>query len=164
MSVEGKLTGAMIPWLSKAGQICLQAAKIFCTRVSGRSLRAYFTSSHSFGSLDSFCKFSANLRTHIVPSDGIWSAVCKLRTENVDVDGAVGWDCGVGMSSLAALRRFAGGPPTDRDGLLRPPMLLVSRIRCEGKGQRYAVSGSVMHSGGMRGSPRYDHTALPLDN
>ena len=105
----------MNAWLSKAGQVCLRTANTFWTRASGRSLREYFTSSHVSGLLDSFCKLAAKARAHSADREGMCSGtVCSVRTENVDVDGAVGWDCGVGMWSSArvvpALRRLGGGP------------------------------------------------------
>ena len=90
----------MNPWLSKAGQIFLSTVNTFCTRASGRSLSEYLTASHVSGSPESFCKFLAKVRAHIVDRDVMRSCsdgVCKVRIENVDVDGAVGWDWGVGI-------------------------------------------------------------------
>lgn len=147
-----RLTGAMNPWLSRPGQICLSTVNTFCTRASGRPLSEYLTSSHVSGFPESFCKFLAKVRAHIVDKDGMCcsDAVCKVRTDNVDVDGAVGWDCGVGISSSAwavrasAFRRFGGGP---RDARERLRLLMVPVFReCDKENKRDSAQGVVFQA------------------
>ncbi len=136
--------------MSKAGQVCLRAANTFWTRASGRSLSEHLTSFHISGSLDRFCKLPAKVRAHIADREGMCSgAECRVRTENVEVDGAVCWDCGVGMSSSAravsALRRFGGGPRVLRERFRSLILSTCGMCNNENKGERTAFR--------FRGSP-----------